>query len=390
MALPISYNVRNLMVRWRVTMLAIVGISLVVTVFIVLLSMAAGFRLALRATGVPGNAVVFQRGSASELTSWVPLGHRSILEADDRVARGADGRPLASPEVVVVANLPKRTDGEPTNVTMRGITPRAWDVRGRIEVKEGRKFTPGLREVIAGVRIAERMQGVEVGSTIKIQRQDWQVVGIFTSGEGAFESEIWGDLDVMGPAFQRTGGSNSLVLRLKDAPATLAAFDKDVRANPQMQLTAADERKYYEDQAGPVVQPLLVLATIVGVLMGVGAIFGAMNTMYAIVAARTREIGTLRALGFSRGSILFSFVLESVFLALVGGVVGCLLALPANGMTGATGNTAGFAELAWAFRVTPPLLASGLIFALAMGLFGGLLPAFRAARLPITSALREA
>ncbi len=389
MALPLSYNVRNLAVRWQVTLLAIVGISLVVTVFVVLLSMAAGFRLALRATGVPGNAVVVQRGSASELTSWVPLGNRSIIEADARVAAGADGKPLASPEVVVVANLPRRADGEPTNVTMRGITPRAWQVRGRIDIKSGRTFTPGLREIIAGERIAERIQGLDVGSTIKIQRQDWQVVGIFASGEGAFESELWGDLDVMGPAFQRTGGSNSLVLKLKD-PSTRASFDKEVRANPQMQLTVVDERKYYEDQAGPVVAPLMVLAGIVGVLMGVGAIFGAMNTMYAIVAARTREIGTLRALGFSRFSILFSFVLESVFLALIGGLLGCLLALPANGMTGATGNTAGFAELAWAFKVTPQLLIGGMAFALAMGLAGGLLPAFRASRLPITSALREA
>jgi ABC-type lipoprotein release transport system permease subunit len=389
MALPISYNVRNLAVRWQVTLLAIVGIGLVVTVFVVLLSMAAGFRMALRATGVPGNAVVFQRGSASELTSWVPLGNRSIIEADDRVARGADGTPLASPEVVVVANLPRRLDGEPTNVTMRGITSRAWDVRGRIELKAGRTFTPGLFEIIAGERIADRIRGLEVGKKIKIQKQEWEVVGIFASGEGAFESEIWGDFDVMGPAFQRQGGSNSLVLKLKDA-STLAAFDKEIRANPQMQLRLADERTYYEDQAGPVVGPLVGLAIFVGVVMGVGAVFGAMNTMYAIVAARTREIGTLRALGFSRSSILFSFVLESVFLALIGGLLGCLLALPANGMTGATGNTAGFAELAWAFKVTPPLLIGGMTFALAMGLAGGLLPAFRASRLPITSALREA
>jgi putative ABC transport system permease protein len=388
MALPLSYNVRNLLVRWKVTLLAIVGVSLVVTVFVVLLSMAAGFRLALRATGVPGNAVVFQRGSASELTSWVPLDHRGLIEVDDRVARDAEGRPLASPEIVVVASLPKRIDGQPTNVTMRGITPRAYEVRGAIHMTAGRKFTPGLREIIVGQRMVERIQGLDLGSKVKIQKQDWEVVGTFTSGEGAFESEIWGDFDVMGPAFQRQGGSNSLVLRLKDA-STLAAFDQEVRHNPQMQLRLADERQYYEDQSGAVSGPLMALAGFVGVVMGIGAVFGAMNTMYAIVAARTREIGTLRALGFSRVSILLSFVLESAFLAMVGGVLGCLLALPANNMTGATGNTAGFAELAWAFKVTPPLLAGGLVFAFVMGLLGGLLPAVRAARLPITSALRE-
>ena len=389
MALPISYNVRNLLVRWQVTLLAIVGIGLVVTVFVVLISMATGFRLALRATGEPGNAVVVQRGSGSELTSWVPLDDRNVIIVDARVARGADGQPLASPEVVVVANLPKKEGPDPTNVTVRGVTPRAYEVRGGIVITRGRKFTPGLYQIIVGDRIVDRIKGLDVGQKVKIQKQEWEVVGTFASRGGAFESEIWGDAEVMGPAFQRTGGSNSLVVRLKDA-STLAAFDKDIRANPQMQLRVAEERKYYEDQAGPVAGPLMALAGFVAIVMGIGAVFGAMNTMYAIVAARTREIGTLRALGFSRRSILLSFVLESVFLAVVGGVLGCLLALPANGLTGATGNTAGFAELAWAFRVTPGTLMVGVIFAVLMGLFGGLLPAFRAARLPITSALREA
>jgi ABC-type antimicrobial peptide transport system permease subunit len=388
-ALPISYNVRNLLVRWQVTLLAIVGIGLVVTVFVVLISMATGFRLALRATGEPGNAVVVQRGSASELTSWVPLDDRNLIVVDDRVARGGDGQPLASPEVVVIANLPKRVGPDPANVTVRGVTPRAYEVRGGIDITRGRKFTPGLYEIIVGDRMVERIRGLDVGQKVMIQRKEWEVVGTFASRGGAFESEIWGDAEVMGPAFQRTGGSNSLVVRLKDA-STLPAFDKDIRANPQMQLRVVDEKKYYEDQAGAVAGPLMALAIFVAVVMGIGAIFGAMNTMYAIVAARTREIGTLRALGFSRTSILFSFVLESVFLAVVGGVLGCLLALPANGLTGATGNTAGFAELAWAFRVTPGTLAVGVAVAVAMGIVGGLLPAFRAARLPITSALREA
>jgi putative ABC transport system permease protein len=389
MALPISYNVRNLLVRWQVTLLAIVGIGLVVTVFVVLISMATGFRLALRATGEPGNAVVVQRGSGSELTSWVPLDDRNVIIVDDRVARGADGQPLASPEVVVIANLPKREGPDPANVTVRGVTPRAYEVRGGIDITRGRKFTPGLYEIIVGDRMVDRIKGLDVGQKVKIQKQDWEVVGTFASRGGAFESEIWGDAEVMGPAFQRTGGSNSLVVRLRDA-STLAALDKDVRANPQMHLRVVDEKKYYEDQAGPVAGPLMALAIFVAVVMGIGAIFGAMNTMYAIVAARTREIGTLRALGFSRRSILLSFVLESVFLAVVGGVLGCLLALPANGLTGATGNTAGFAELAWAFRVTPGTLAVGVAVAVFMGIVGGLLPAFRAARLPITSALREA
>jgi putative ABC transport system permease protein len=387
MALPISYNIRNLRERWQVTFLAVLGISLVVAVLVVLLAMVAGVRLALRSTGIPQNAIVVQRGSASELTSWVPLDQRNLIVVDSRVARGADGRPLASAEIVVVSSKPRRADGQPTNVTMRGVSPRAFEVRGGIEIVRGRNFTPGLYEVIVGERIAERIQGLDLGAKITVQRKEWDIVGIFRSQGGGFESEIWGDIDAMGPAFQRTGGSNSLVVRMAD-PAAIPDFDRTIRADPQMQLQAVNERKYYEDQAGPVAAGLTGLTTFVAIVMGIGAVFGAMNTMYAIVAARTREIGTLRALGFSRRSVLFSFVIESVFLALLGGVIGVLMALPANNLGGATG--VGFAELAFAFKITPQAIAIGLIFAAVMGLIGGLLPAARAARLPITSALRAA
>jgi putative ABC transport system permease protein len=217
---------------------------------------------------------------------------------------------------------------------------------------------------------------------------DWTVVGVFTSRGGAFESEIWGDHDVISQAFERTGGSNAMAVRLKE-PAQVKALDAWIRANPQMQLQAVEEKKYYEDQAGPLAKILRILATVVAVIMGVGAVFGAMNTMYAIVAARTREIGTLRALGFSRRAILFSFVLESMALALLGGLVGCVLALPMNGYSTGTGQTQSFSEIAFAFRITPMIALVGIGFALLMGLVGGLLPALRAARLPITSALRE-
>jgi putative ABC transport system permease protein len=387
MALPVSYNVRNLIVRWQVTLLAIFGIALVVMVFVVLLSMAAGFTTALRATGQKDNAIVVKRGSASELTSWVPLDHRNRLMVDDRVARGGDGQPLASGEIVVVTSMPKKTDGQPANITVRGVTPRAFEVRGGLEITQGRTFQPGLYEVIVGERIRDRIRGLDLGSKVKIQKRDWEVVGLFRSKGGAFESEIWGDAEVMGPAFQRTGGSNALVVRLAD-PSTLAAFDREVRADPAMQLQVVQERKYYEDQAGPVANSLKYLALFVSLVMGIGAVFGAMNTMYAIVAARTREIGTLRALGFSRRSILFSFVTESVFLAMVGGALGCLLAVPANGYSTGTGQTSSFSEIAFAFHITPEIVATALGFAALMGLLGGLLPALRASRLPITSALR--
>ena len=389
MALPLSYNVRNVRARWQVSLLAVIGIGLVVTVFVALMAMRTGFQWALRSTGLPENAMVVQRGSASELTSWVPLDHRNKIVVDTRVATGADGRPLASPEIVVVGNMPRRSDGTPTNVTIRGVTPKAFEVRGGIEITRGRRFTPGLYEVLVGERIAQRIRGLDVGATIPIQRHDWRIVGTFASRGGAFESEIWGDLDTMAEPLRRTGGSNALAVRLKD-PAALEAFDQWIRDDPEMQLQAVEERKYYEDQAGGLSNTLLFLVSFVSFTMAIGAVFGAMNTLYAIVAARTREIGTLRALGFSRRSVLFSFVTESVILALAGGALGCLLALPVNGLTTASGQTASFSEVAFAFQVTPAILGRGLVFATVMGVIGGLLPAFRAARLPITSALREA
>jgi putative ABC transport system permease protein len=389
MALPLHYNVRNLLVRWKVTLLAVFGIGLVVTVLVVLLAMAAGFRLALRATGSPANGIVVQRGSGSELTSFFSLEHASRITVDGRVARGADGQPLASPEIVIVVNLPRRADGNPTNVTVRGVTPRAFAVREGIEFVEGRNFTPGLDEIVVGRRIRDRMRGLDLGARVSIQEREWNIVGVFAADGGAFESEIWGSYEVMGPAFSRTGGQNSLTVRLAD-PAALAEFDRAIQDDPQMQVQMVGERRYYEDQSGPVAGPLTVLATFVSVVMGIGAVFGAMNTMYAIVAARTREIGTLRAIGFSRRSILLCFLLESVCLALVGGAVGCLLAFPVNGLGTATGNTASFSEVAFAFRVTPPSLIAGMFFALGMGVIGGLLPSARAARLPIAAALREA
>jgi len=388
MALPLSYNFRNLVVRWKVTLLAIVGIALVVTVLVTLTAMSRGFQRALAETGSTDNGIVVQRGSGSELTSFFSREQRNLIEADERIARGADGKPLTSPDIVIVANLKRRADGQPSNVTVRGVTPLAFEVRRGIQVVAGKNFTPGLNQVIVGEKIARRMAGLDLGSHITIQKRDWEVVGWFTANGSAFESEIWGDYDVMGPAFLRGGGQNSLTVRLKD-PKTREAFDKDLQANPQFQLEMKDERQYYADQSGPVSGPLLVLATFVSLFMGIGAVFGAINTMNAIVASRTREIGTLRALGFSRASILGAFLIESLLLALVGGLLGCLFSIPWNGYTAGTGQTQSFSEVAFAFRITPDALLSGVLLALGMGLVGGLLPAIRAARLPITTALRE-
>lgn len=388
MAIPLSYNIRNVAVRWKVTLLAIGGIALVVAVLLVLTAMANGFRVALRSTGSPENAIVTQRGSGAELTSGFSRDNASMIVVDSRVARDDQGRPLASPEIVIVASLPRTSDGSDVNVTVRGVSPMAFKVRQGVRIIEGRTFTPGLYELVVGKKAAERYRGAQVGSTIRIQRRSWTVVGVFSSEGSGFESEIWGDVDVMGPAFNRANGYQSLTLRLKD-PSTVKAFDADLQRNPSMQVQMSSELEFYEKQAGSTAQTLVVLAVFVGVVMGIGAIFGAMNTMYGLVASRTREIGTLRALGFSRTSILISFMIESAFLALLAGIIGCILALPVNAMSGATGG-ANFSEVAFAFRLSPIWLAIAIVAAVLMGIFGGLFPSFRAARTPITAALRDA
>ena len=390
MALPLSYNVKNVSVRWKSTILAILGIALVVTVFVALSGLASGFLHALRATGRQDNAIIVQRGSATELTSLIPKEQENFLVVDDRIARDANGTPLASPEMVVVANLKHRKDGSPTNVTIRGVSPRAFEVRGGIAIAQGqgRRFTFGLDEIIVGERIASRVADLDVGGTIRMQKRDWKVTGIFNAEGGGFESEIWMDAKVLSQAFNRREMAQSITLRMKD-PAQIPSFALELQSDPKVQVELKQEQAYYADQAGPVATNILALTLFVSIVMAIGAVFGGMNTMYAIVAGRTREIGTLRALGFSRRSILLSFLVESLYIALLGGVLGYLLSLPANGMSAAMGGP-GFSEVAFAFRITPTDQAYGLAFAGIMGVLGGLLPAVRAARIPISSALKEA
>ena len=388
MALPISYNVRNVIVRWKVPLLALAGISLVVGVLIALTAMANGFSKALAATGSADNAIITQRGSASELSSGMSRDNASMIMVDSRVKRDAQGRPMASPEMIIVAALPKRGETTEVNVTVRGVTPMAFSVRQNVKITEGRQFTPGLYELVVGKKAADRYQGLEVGGSIKLQRKTWQVVGIFTSEGSGFESEVWGDYDALAPVFNRANGYQSLTVRLAD-PSKLEAFNTELKANPNMQLQMASELQYYAGQAGQTANVLTGLALFVGVIMGIGAVFGAMNTMYALVSARTREIGTLRALGFSRTSILSSFMIESAFLALIGGLLGSILALPINMLSGATGG-ANFSQVAFDFRVSPMWLGVAVAGAILMGLVGGFLPAWRAARTPITAALRAA
>jgi len=388
MALPIAYSFRSLVVRWKSTLLAMIGIGLVVAVFVGLLSMASGFRLALRASGTVGNAIVLQKGAMSELGSSFSKAASDWVTNDPRIARGRDGAPLASPESVAVIALPKRSDGELTNVGVRGVTPAAFLLRNELSIVEGRRPQPGLFEIMVGRQAQKRIRGADVGSRISLMKREFEVVGVFSADGGSFESEIWGDFDAMASAFNQAGTENSLTLRLAD-PGVLPTFDRELQANLQYPLEMVGERKYYDGQAGPLSRFLAGLAAFVAVVMGIGAVFAAMNTMYVIVANRTREVGTLRALGFSRIALLMAFVLEGLFLAVAGGVLGCLLSFLMNGLS-TSSTTASMSEIVFAFRVTPVDLGYGLLFAATMGVIGSLLPALHAARLPIISALREA
>jgi len=386
MALPFIYSLRSLGVRWKSTLLATIGIGLVVAVFVGLLSMASGFRLALRASGSAENAIVLEKGAMSELGSSFSKAAGNWVSDSPRIARDGNGSPLVSPELVAVVALPKRSDGELTNLGVRGVTPAAFQVRTGVIIVDGRRARPGLFEIIVGRQAQNRMRGLQIGSRISLMKREFEVVGVFSAEGSSFESEIWGDFDAMASAFNREGTENSLTVRLADSSA-LPTFDRELEANLQYPLTITNEREYYEDQAGPLIEFLRGLAAFVGVVMGIGAIFAAMNTMYAIVANRTREVGTLRALGFSRGAVLMAFVLEGLLLAVAGGVLGCLLSFLINGMSASTAASLG--EISFGFRVTRADLGYGLLFAATMGVIGSLLPAARAARLPIISALRQ-
>lgn len=388
MALPVRYILRNLRKRWKQNLLGMFGIALTVAVVASLLAMAAGFRSALNLNGRAGNFIVTQRGAISELVSWIPRDQANTIIYDQRIAHDANAKPLASGEVVAVSAMPRMADGVLANVGIRGVSERAFAVRDSIQISAGRSFKPGAFEVIVGDRIRKRVKNLNLGDKAHILGQNWEVVGIFSSGGAAFESEIWGDYDMVAPIGHPAAGNSSVTVRLVN-PKGLEVFNQELEANPSMQVEIVPEDLYYQRQAGPVVFVIAALAIFVGSIMGIGSIFGAMNTMYAVVASRTREIATLRALGFSRFSVLTALVVESVSVALVGGLLGCLLALPVNGIITGTGNTASFSEIAFAFRITPLVLGAGMFFAVAMGFLGGLFPAFRAARLPIKAALRE-
>ena len=388
MALPLVYNVESVRARWRTTIVAVLGIAGTVGVFVAMLALAKGFQAALITSGDPDNAFVRRAGATSELDSAITLEQLRPLEDAAEVQRAADG-PLASPEVVVVAALPLKKTGTDANVQVRGVTPRALEVHKAVKVTEGRFFQKGLLEMVVGRNAVRSYKGVAPGDTLKLGGTAWTIVGVMDSNGSAFDSEIWCDADLLNSTFQRPAGIyQSVTLRLTSQGA-LPALQARVAADPRLRVQVERETDYYAKASRMMTNMILGLGSMVALVMGVGAVFAALNTMYSAVAERTREVATIRAVGFGGGAVVVSFVFEALFVSLAGGLLGCLVVLPLNGLTTSTMNFQTFSHLAFAFRVTPPLLGLGLVFALLMGLAGGVPPAIRAARLPVTAALRD-
>jgi putative ABC transport system permease protein len=388
MALPLIYNIESVRARWRTTIVAVLGVAGSVGVCVSMLALAFGFKAAVVECGSPGNAMIRRQGSTSEMDSVVSLEDLRALEDAPEVARGPGG-PLVSPEMVVVANLPLKAHGTDANVQVRGVTQRALDVHPGVRIVEGRFLKAAMPELVVGKHAAMTYAGVSLGSTLRFGGTNWTVVGIMDNGGSAFDSEIWCDRDLLAPAYHRPLNifqSATVKLTSEDA---LAALKKRAEADPRLQLSVERETEYYAKASQMMTGLILSLGVLVVVIMGVGAIFAALNTMYSAVAERSREIATIRALGFSEGSVILAFLFEALLIAAVGGVLGCLAALPLNGLTTGTMNFQTFSHLSFAFRVTPLLLGLGMGFALLMGVVGGLPPAWRASRLPITVALRD-
>lgn len=387
MAIPLVYNLRNVMQRPLTTLATGWGIAMVVTILVGAFALASGFQAALVGTGSTQNAIVLRTGADSEISSGVGREQANILRALPDIAIGPDGRPLVSAEMVVLTNLDRVGQKGSSNITIRGIDPVSLALRDQMKVIQGRMFAPGTDELIVGERIAKRFAGLRVGDRVTFGQRTFTVVGHFQAGGSAFESEIWGDNAVLMPAFDRNDAFQSVTFRMRN-PGAFAELKKRLEGDPRLGVQVKTERQWYGDQSMMLGTMIRVAGVVITLIMAIGAIFGAMNTMYAAVSQRTREIAVLLTLGFSRGSIMLSFLVESVILALIGGVLGCLLALPINGITTSTTNWSSFSEVAFAFRVTPLGLALGMLFAAAMGFVGGLLPAWRASRQPLATSLR--
>ena len=386
MRIPVSYNLRNLATRKVTTVMTALGTSLSVAVLLSVLALVEGLRTAFEATGHPQQILVTRKGSSAELTSIISRETFHTIKCKAGIAPDRDGQAMASLEMVTIIELEGK-QAEEMNVNLRGLLPVGFAMRPQLHVAEGRLFAPGKREVVAGKGIADRYSQVRIGHKIRFGRGEWEVVGIVDGGRSAFNSEIFADLNQVSSDYNRTGFLSSALIRA--APGHLETLARNLEEDPQLNVTAQPEREYYAAQTRSA-KPVQFMGTLVAVIMAVGSAFAAMNTMYAAVARRAGEIGTLRVLGFSRGAILTSFLVESLLLSALGGVVGCLLVLPLNNLKTGIGSFTTFAEMTFSLRVSPPVLAIGFAFAVIIGVVGGLLPARTAARKEILAALRGA
>ena len=386
MAIPLSYNIRNLWTRRLTTTLTVSGMALVVFVFAAILMLANGLQQTLVETGSYDNVIVLRKGANTEVVSGVGRGQASILETLPEIAIGAQGQRLFAKELVVLINLTKKGSMTPTNVTVRGIDASSLALRPQVKLVEGRLPRWGATEVMVGSSLVRRFSGAGLNDTLCCGMRDWRIVGVFDAGSTGFSSEVWGDVEQLMQAFRRPGYS-SVTFRLRD-PAEFPQVKSRIESDPRLTLEAKRENRYYAEQSEMMAKFLRILGLSLTIIFSLGAVIGAMVTMYSAVANRTAEIGTLRALGFRRRSILIAFLLESLFLGLVGGVVGLFFASFMQLITISTVNFQTFSELAFNFSLTPDIVYRGLAFALVMGFVGGILPAIRASRMKIVDALR--
>jgi len=388
MPIPIIYNVRSVKARWTSAIVAVLGIAGTVGVFVAMLSLARGFKATLIASGSADNAIIMRAGATSEMMSGIALEQVKIMQDAPGIARGNEG-PLVTSEVVVVAPFPLKSTGTDANVQVRGVSANVMSIRKNIKMQEGRMFQPGIAELIVGKNANATYSGMTVGNTVDFGGGHWKVVGVFDAGGSAFDSEVWCDARVLDDVYKRPSNIFQSVTVHLTSPDALQQFKDSVTADPRLTVDVSREIDYYAKQSTRMTQLITILGGLVASVMAIGAIFGALNTMYSAVAERGREIATMRALGFGATSVVFSFMIEALLISFIGGAIGCIAVLPLNGLTTATMNWQTFSNMAFAFKITYELLIGGIIFALVMGILGGLPPALRAAARPVAVALRE-
>lgn len=386
---PISYNFRSIRARWTSTIVAILGIAGTVGVFVAMLSLAHGFRATLVASGSPDDALVMRAGSTTEMMGGITLDSVKLVQDKPGVARDAAGQPLVTQEVVGVIPIPLISTGTDANVEVRGVSPNVLEIRKFVKVVQGRMFHSGLDELVVGRNASKTYQGLTVGNTVEFGGGHWKVVGVFDAGGSSFDSEVWCDSRILNEVLKRPENIfQSATVHLTSA-AAFDQFEDSITSDPQLNLEVEREVDYYAKQSSAMTQLITILGGLVAAVMAIGAVFGALNTMYSAVAERGREIATMRAIGFSSWNVILSFLFEALLISFIAGVIGCVVVLPLNGMTTQTMNFSTFSSIAFAFKITFNLLVMGVVFALAMGVLGGLLPAVRAALRPVAVSLRE-